>query len=336
MEGVRKRAGGTPAKATNGTKSPVELAKIRKTKKHQERLEDSWLLTALALALLAVFALGSVYVYRDELFPEGFKPYNAPEAAKATADVALCSLPLPHDFACPEAGACPLPDNEACAARYAKMDTVAELRMVERKPQLTIVSAEPAKGNEAKHTVLIGPQQPHNGTKIDAYTTQPPTESCANVAVNVTVASADPWLIVLDGFLTDDEVDHGMKNGMPGLQPSGQFHGDEESKKAYDASYRTSSTAYIGKVKDEIVTCIERRASDFSGYPLPNIEALQFLRYQIGQEYKHHWLVSTRLFCQFRSLTFLLNPGIIFQRDMLHGMPRSMPVVSVRLPFSST
>lgn len=306
---VRRRA----AAAASKPNTPASIAKSKAAKAQQKRdenwLKDAWLFTALTLSGIAIGLLAFVFFYSEgmgigNIFKRSVPTFDAAAGAGRHDSSAstngtttqeqrvICSMPLPADYGCSESS-CPLPTKEAgnCAAKYAQMDTVAELRMVDRNPVISVLEASPAKGSQPRHTVLLGPREHDDGGNINSYTRQPPTDNCATPAVNVTVVSTDPWLIVLDGFLTDEEVEHAMKLGVPGLQPSGQFHGDEEAKKAYDASYRTSSTAYLGKVRDPIVTCIERRASHFSAYPIGNIEALQFLRYNIGQEYKHHWLV---------------------------------------------
>lgn len=299
---ARKRTAATPRAAEKSEPPSVAALRAKKEKAKDEKAADSALLASLALGALALALLSGVFVYRERL---GLQPLfdrlaGVPAAGNASEPLvpredstAPCVIAVPADYHCDDTG-CPLPSTSPCAAKYAKLDTVAELRMIDRVLSMVVVSATKPAGSAPVHKLLIGPQNPDEGGKINRFTVQPPTDNCANVVTNLSIASTDPWLVVIDNFLTDAEVDHAMKNGLPGLQPSGQFHGDENAKKAFDKSYRTSSTSYLGKVADEIITCMERRASDFSAYPVANIEALQFLRYEIGQEYKLHWFVFVK------------------------------------------
>ncbi|KAI9029333.1 hypothetical protein DFJ74DRAFT_657906 [Hyaloraphidium curvatum] len=298
MDSPRKRAAarnGTPNGKANGANgaapNPKAVLAAKARRKKDEEAISNYALAVMALGVVATGILIGVFLKRDEL---GLTPL-LDELFSRRSDIPTpppsnetCIFPVPHDFACE--GSCPFPaPQSSCAERYERFDTVAEMRMVDRKPALSIVSAAPAAGSVAKHEIVVGPVTPHDGGKLGHWIQQPPTGSCANVVHNVTIASTEPYVIVIDGFLTDSEIEHAMKLGMPGLQQSGQFHGDEETKKAFDASYRTSSTSYLSKSADPIVTCIERRVASFSGYDVRNFESLQFLRYEIAQEYKWHW-----------------------------------------------
>jgi len=109
-----------------------------------------------------------------------------------------CSAAVSPSYACPltpaqrdalsEGGDCGLPP--ACDAPYAAHDTWAHVRMVDRVPSVQVVNFTRMRGNAPKRTLLIGPSGP-----------------CALPVKNITVLSTDPYVIVIDGFITDDEAD---------------------------------------------------------------------------------------------------------------------------------
>lgn len=63
-----------------------------------------------------------------------------------------------------------------------------------------------------------------------------------------------------------------------------------------ESSARTSSTCYIDKGKNEIVSCIEKKIAAVAQQPHEDLEGLQVTRYVNGQEYKahHDWFYSPR------------------------------------------
>lgn len=60
-------------------------------------------------------------------------------------------------------------------------------------------------------------------------------------------------------------------------------------KESVVSNVRTSFTAFLGRSEDPVVACIEKRASHMTNLPVENIEPLQVLRYQKGQQYEPHF-----------------------------------------------
>lgn len=97
---------------------------------------------------------------------------------------------------------------------------------------------------------------------------------------------SEPWVIILDDFLTHAECDAIIAAG----SNSGTDWGRSMAGDGVQAS-RTSSTAWCqGKcLQDPTVQRVERRVSDLlGGIPMENAEPMQVLRYEQGQFYKTH------------------------------------------------
>jgi prolyl 4-hydroxylase len=60
-------------------------------------------------------------------------------------------------------------------------------------------------------------------------------------------------------------------------------------EKQVEHQSRTSYSAFLGKSQDDVVQCIEERASKFSSIPPENIEPLQVVWYREGQKYEPHF-----------------------------------------------
>ena len=114
---------------------------------------------------------------------------------------------------------------------------------------------------------------------------------CARVVValllvaGVTVLSEEPWVIVIDDFLSSAEADEILKAG----SSSGTAWGRSQAGDGVQAA-RTSSTAWCkGKcLANPTVRAVEDRVSTLLGIPMENAEPMQVLRYETGQFYKVH------------------------------------------------
>lgn len=95
-----------------------------------------------------------------------------------------------------------------------------------------------------------------------------------------------PRIVVIEGFLSDEECEHLIQISKEKLERSLGF--DLESGENKKVSIRTSWHCWLPRRQDETVTRIESRIAGLTGIPPENGEDLSILRYQIGQEYKAH------------------------------------------------
>jgi prolyl 4-hydroxylase len=103
------------------------------------------------------------------------------------------------------------------------------------------------------------------------------------------IAHRDPTIIIIDDFLQPGEAEHMIAVATPKMERSRVF-GDKVHSEA-----RTSSSAYLPKSADNVIRCIEERASFFSNISVADSEPLQVVWYTEGQEFKpHHDYISEK------------------------------------------
>lgn len=105
---------------------------------------------------------------------------------------------------------------------------------------------------------------------------------------NVTFISDDPPVLQFDGFLSDDEMDLLKRSAEPRLAASRMVADDLGPLwRWWKTGFRTSSTAWVYP-KDPRVGAVEARIAEITGMPRKNMEFLQVLRYDVGQQYRKH------------------------------------------------
>jgi prolyl 4-hydroxylase len=86
-------------------------------------------------------------------------------------------------------------------------------------------------------------------------------------------------------LLLDEEADHLIKTAKDrGLERS-QVRGNESNEYS---GVRTSSTSFLEKNHDPIVSCIEQRIATVAQQPVSKLEPLQVTAYSLGQKYDPH------------------------------------------------
>lgn len=99
--------------------------------------------------------------------------------------------------------------------------------------------------------------------------------------------AASPGIWVLKNFLSFSECDHLIQLAEEKLQPSTVV--DPETGEYIQVKERSSSLTFLTLRHDPIVTGIEERIAGLTRLPVENGEAIQILRYRIGEEYKPHF-----------------------------------------------
>lgn len=120
----------------------------------------------------------------------------------------------------------------------------------------------------------IGSRRVHTETERTAQ---------VNAEVPFEVLCDDPRIVRWNGFLTAEECAEVVALGKPLLKRS------RVMGKQPISSDRTSSSGFFRRAQTSLLQRIERRASGFAHLPVENVEPIQYLEYQLTQQYKPHW-----------------------------------------------
>ncbi|CAI6009529.1 unnamed protein product, partial [Closterium sp. NIES-65] len=103
----------------------------------------------------------------------------------------------------------------------------------------------------------------------------------------ITRLSWQPRAFLYSGFLSHDECDHLITLARDKVSRSSVA--DNESGKSVLSEIRTSSGTFLNKYQDDIVKRIEERIAAWTFLPKEHGEAIQILKYEIGQKYEAHF-----------------------------------------------
>lgn len=106
-------------------------------------------------------------------------------------------------------------------------------------------------------------------------------------APRMEVLSWSPRIFVIHNFLTEEECDHIIHTGKPGLERSRVV--DNETDKPKLANIRTSHGMFFpSNHGDPVLQGIEKRIAMLTLIPEEHAESLHLLHYSLGAEYKPH------------------------------------------------
>jgi prolyl 4-hydroxylase len=96
-----------------------------------------------------------------------------------------------------------------------------------------------------------------------------------------------PRVVLFGGLLSDDECDELVALSRAYVTPSNVVDLDSGGEKLH--ADRTSSGAALTRGGTPLISRIEQRIAALLNWPVDHGEALQILRYEVGQEYKPHY-----------------------------------------------
>jgi len=96
-----------------------------------------------------------------------------------------------------------------------------------------------------------------------------------------------PRVVLFGGLLSDDECDELVALSRAHVTPSNVVDLDSGGEKLH--ADRTSSGAALTRGGTPLISRIEQRIAALLNWPVDHGEALQILRYEVGQEYKPHY-----------------------------------------------
>ena len=102
---------------------------------------------------------------------------------------------------------------------------------------------------------------------------------------------ADPNIFLIDGFLTEFEMQH-LDSLITPATFAKSYTDAEDGTKVVD-DYRTSTFVHLAKACDTYIRNIESRAANMIGMPPDMVEPLQVVKYSQGQKFETHHDMGT-------------------------------------------
>lgn len=108
---------------------------------------------------------------------------------------------------------------------------------------------------------------------------------------DVKVLCHDPYLFIIDDFLTDEECEFIKTVSKDGLQGAGVSFLDTEKDKYEKSNYkgRTNKSNWIKKEKYPEILKISQRIADLMNCDYRYFEDFQVIHYNVSEEYKYHY-----------------------------------------------
>jgi prolyl 4-hydroxylase len=160
----------------------------------------------------------------------------------------------------------------------ALMTTTLESRLAEIRTRTAETQAEPAQKNELDVGVPV--PQPIG-------TAWPSVVRALDRDVHVLFSLTLPRVVLFGGLLSDAECDELVEASRSSMTASNVI--DMEGGGEQHDTRRSSTGTAFARGATPLITRIEQRIAALLNWPLENGEALQILRYQVGQEYQPHW-----------------------------------------------
>ena len=100
----------------------------------------------------------------------------------------------------------------------------------------------------------------------------------------------DPYIFVIDDFLTDEECEFIKEVSKDGLKLAGVSYLNKDKTK-YESNYRgrTNSSKWISKEKYPEMKKISQRIGEMMNCDYRNFEDFQVIHYNVSEEYKYHF-----------------------------------------------
>ena len=105
--------------------------------------------------------------------------------------------------------------------------------------------------------------------------------------VTVLASMQNPRIVILEGFLSDDECDAMIELAKPKMKRSKTVVNETGGEQVHEA--RTSEGMFFHRGENELVKTIETRIAKLVNWPVEHGEGLQVLHYKPGAEYKPHY-----------------------------------------------